>query len=506
MLFNSFPFIFLFLPIVFIIFFYTRKWVSVRASTCILVSASLFFYSYWNPIYVPLLLGSIITNYILGKKLSIQDNISLISRKNILIFGISANLALLCYFKYTDFLIVNTNALLDLSLEPTGIILPLALSFFTFQQIAYLVDCYRDQTADTNIIDYALFVSFFPQLIAGPIVHHKEMMPQFASMKKHINWSSNLSIGTIIFAIGLFKKVVLADNFAIYSSRFFDSIGSSVIHQGDAWFGASAYFFQIYFDFSGYSDMAIGLAYMFGIVLPINFNSPYKSTSIIDFWRRWHMTLSRFLRDYLYISLGGNRKGPSRRYINLALTMLLGGLWHGAAWTFVVWGALHGVFLAINHFWITILQKLGLSKTRENLIYKFLAFIVTTFIVLLCWVYFRSSDLETANRIIMSMMGLGETGYSKSYESFLNRKVINEFISLVFDTKLTVNTLALTVLTGSLALTLTAPNTAQIMRKLKHKMTLDWALTWPWVIACSLMISCSIIGLFGFSEFIYFQF
>ncbi|TVT47942.1 MAG: MBOAT family protein, partial [Sedimenticola thiotaurini] len=306
MLFNSYYFIFLFLPIVLAVYFLLlRK--DTEYPIVWLVFASLFFYGWWNPVYLFLIIASMVINYALGWSLSDGSGMTPINRKRILVFGIALNLSALGYYKYAGFFIENIKTLITNDFSFEEILLPLAISFFTFQQIAYLVDAYRGITKEYRFIHYALFVTFFPQLIAGPIVHHKEMLPQFlrvTSFKKNIE---NFSIGITIFTIGLFKKSVLADNVAQYSTPVFDAAAT-----GDslsffvAWGGAMAYTMQLYFDFSGYSDMAIGGARLFGIKLPLNFHSPYKATTIVEFWRRWHMTLSRFLRDYLYIPLGGN--------------------------------------------------------------------------------------------------------------------------------------------------------------------------------------------------------
>src|SRR4029078_9582961 len=250
------------------------------------------------------------------------------------------------------FIIETTNTIFNLQNSNVDIILPLAISFFTFQQIDYLADLYQNKAYVPSLLKYFLFNTFFPQLIAGPIVHHGEIIPQFENKKIFQLNARNLAIGFTIFFMGLFKKVAIADNIAPIANQVFHLANIGVTPTfWEAWTGAFIYSFQLYFDFSGYSDMAIGLACLFGISLPINFNSPYKATNIIDFWRRWHITLSRFLRDYLYIPLGGHRLGSGRRYANLVITMLLGGLWHGASWTFVVWGGLHGVYLMINHGW-----------------------------------------------------------------------------------------------------------------------------------------------------------
>jgi len=350
MLFNSYQFIFLFLPITLLGFHLLGKEGYNRTAIAWLVGASLFFYGWWNPAYLALILFSIVFNYGVGVSLGYAPNSP--KKKSVLFLGVASNLGLLGYYKYANFFIENINVITGAEIVLDQIILPLAISFFTFQQIAYLVDVYRDKVKEHNFLHYCLFVTFFPQLIAGPIVHHKEMLPQFAQAITYRLRAKHLAVGFTIFVIGLFKKVVLADGIAVYATPVFEIAEFNVaLTFFEAWGGALAYSFQLYFDFSGYSDMAIGIARMFGIRLPLNFNSPYKAISIIDFWRRWHLTLSRFFRDYVYIPLGGQRKGEIRRLVNLAITMLLGGLWHGAGWTFVFWGGLHGLFLVINHIW-----------------------------------------------------------------------------------------------------------------------------------------------------------
>lgn len=301
MLFNSYVFIFAFLPLVFFVYFFLNKKRLSTLAKAFLVSASLFFYAYWNVCYLPILLGSIVFNFLVSKFLVKHQS------KAVLIFGIVCNLALLGYFKYTDFFISNLNAIANTNLGLLHIALPLALSFVTFQQIAYLVDSYNKQTKENSFLNYCLFITFFPQLIAGPIVHHKEMMPQFANKFNLIKNYKFIALGLFVFSIGLFKKSVVADTFSIFANAGFDVERNLTFLQ--AWATSLSYTFQLYFDFSGYCDMAIGLALLFNIRLPINFNSPYKALNIQDFWHRWHITLSRFLRDYIYIPLGGNRGG-----------------------------------------------------------------------------------------------------------------------------------------------------------------------------------------------------
>ncbi|HBY87302.1 MAG TPA: membrane-bound O-acyltransferase family protein [Colwellia sp.] len=392
MLFNSFEFIFIFLPISFFIYFYLNKKRLTELSKSFLLISSLFFYSYWNTIYLPLILFSMTFNFSIGKHLAkMRENKRFISKKVILTIGIVSNVSLLVYFKYSDFFIGNFNLAVGSNFDLLHLALPLAISFYTFQQIAYLVDSYKGETKEYDFLSYAVFVTFFPQLIAGPIVHHSEMMPQFSKPKNNVINYTNISIGLFIFSIGLFKKVVIADSFAVWANEGFDI--STELSLFEAWVTSLSYTFQLYFDFSGYTDMAIGIALLFNIKLPINFNSPYKAVSIQDFWRRWHMTLSRFLRDYIYIPLGGNKKGNVSTYSNLFITFLIGGMWHGAGWTFIFWGALHGGALIIHRFWL----KMNVSMNI------FIAWFLTFNFVNITWVFFRAREWDDAIKVLNGM-------------------------------------------------------------------------------------------------------
>ena len=405
MLFNSYEFILAFLPITLLGFLLLGRFGDHRYALGWLVLASLFFYGWWNPAYLLLIGFSIAFNYMVGFMLGAGGHWP--GRKALLIFGIAVNLGLIGYFKYFEFLLTNTNAAFGTNFFVEHIVLPLAISFFTFQQITYLVDSYQQQAREISFLRYCLFVTFFPQLIAGPIVHHGEMLPQFAQAATYRLRFDNLAIGVTIFSFGLFKKAVLADGVAVYATPVFDdALAGGTPDLFTAWGAALAYTLQLYFDFSGYSDMAIGAARMFGIVLPLNFFSPYKATSIIDFWRRWHMTLSRFLRDYVYIPLGGNRQGHARRYGNLMATMLLGGLWHGAGWTFVLWGALHGGYLMINHAWDAAARRLGIASDRPGQARRFAGWLLTFLAVVVAWVLFRAESLDAALRMLEGMAGL----------------------------------------------------------------------------------------------------
>jgi D-alanyl-lipoteichoic acid acyltransferase DltB (MBOAT superfamily) len=393
-LFNSYQFIFFFLPAVFFLYFFLLKQRWIVGAKGFLVFASLFFYSWWNIDYLPLILSSMLFNYVVGSTLNETFKTIRTHKKTILTIGVVANLALLGYFKYSDFLIENLNMLTGASVPLLHLALPLAISFFTFQQIAYLVDSYRGETREYDFLNYALFVTFFPQLIAGPIVHHAEMMPQFASRWNAVKRYRHIATGLFVFSLGLFKKVVIADSFAQWANRGFD--GGVALNFFESWATSLSYTFQLYFDFSGYTDMAIGAALLFNIKLPFNFDSPYKALDIQDFWRRWHMTLSRFLRDYIYIPLGGNRKGEVRTYTNLMLTFLLGGIWHGAGWTFVFWGFLHGAALVLHRFW----KVLGFTLPT------FFAWLLTFLFINISWVFFRANEWGDAIRILKGMVGL----------------------------------------------------------------------------------------------------
>jgi alginate O-acetyltransferase complex protein AlgI len=396
MLFNTFSFFLVFLPVALVGYFFLSK-VSLRLSISFLLLASVVFYSYWDIAFLPLLLCSVATNYAVGRWISRKkEEKNNGGAKLALTLGLVFNLGLLSFFKYLDFFIATLVWVTGADIKPLGVTLPIGISFFTFTQIAYLMDCHSAEVREYKPENYGLFVTYFPHLIAGPILHHKDMMPQFDRAESHVFVPGRLVVGMLFFAVGLFKKVVLADGVARFVAPVFD-IGHAQLTSLEAWCGALAYTFQLYFDFSAYSDMAYGLSYMFGILLPINFNSPYKACSIIDFWRRWHMTLSAFLRDYLYIPLGGNRLGRARRYFNLFITMLLGGLWHGANWTFVIWGGLHGMYLVINH---AVRRLLG---ERKSVLISLLGWLVTFLAVVVGWVFFRAASLDIAIEVLRAM-------------------------------------------------------------------------------------------------------
>ncbi len=469
MLFNSYEFIFIFLPITLFIYFYLNSKKLVVPAKGFLVLSSLFFYSWWNVVYLPLILISILFNYVLGNTLSSNKKYKF-TKKSILIFGIIANVSLLGYFKYSDFFILNINLLLDNQVELLNLALPLAISFFTFQQISYLVDSYNNETKEYDFLNYALFVSFFPQLIAGPIVHHKEMMPQFANTWNLVKNYKNIILGLLIFSIGIFKKVVLADNFSIWATNGFDIAQELTLIE--AWITSLSYTFQLYFDFSGYVDMAIGASLMFNIKLPINFNSPYKSLDIQDFWRRWHITLSRFLRDYIYIPLGGSKNGKTNTYINLMATFLIGGFWHGAGWTFVFWGFLHGFALIINRLW----KNIGFNLP------VIIAWFITFNFVNITWIFFRAKEWTDAIKVLSSMFDFSNFG---SFLSILEFGVVNKTEGLVI--------LFLFVLSPCILLFFNNTNNIKIKNKYQ-------------ILFCAFLLTISILSLNKVSEFLYFNF
>lgn len=407
MLFTTSTFALLFLPVTLIGFFLVGRLAHTAAAAWLLI-ASLVFYGYWMPEFTLLLVASIAANFHLGLRIQRARAVSSAAARYWMVIGIVLDLGLLAYFKYANFFVGNLEAVLGFHWEIGQIILPIGISFYTFTQIAFLVDAYQGKVGETRWIHYGLFVTYFPHLIAGPVLHHAQMMPQFGDRSVYRFQMANFAGGMLIFCIGLFKKIVLADGVAPYADAVFDPVDKgAVTSSAEAWLAAVAYTLQLYLDFSGYSDMAIGLSWMFNIRLPFNFNSPYRATSISDFWRRWHITLSNFLRDYLYVPLGGNRLGAARRYLNLAATMLLGGLWHGASWTFVFWGGLHGLYLMVNHGFRAIVGVERLRTLDRNWVVKILGWGLTMLSVIVAWVFFRATTFAGAWQILTAMAGLG---------------------------------------------------------------------------------------------------
>ena len=471
MLFNSYPFVFGFLPLVLLGFALLARWQARTASIVFLILASLVFYGWWDWKYLFLILFSIAFNYSWGRLLQYRkrehDSTRALARRHVLALGVAVNLTLLGYFKYRNFFLDSLNAALGAHLPAPPLELPLAISFFTFEQIIYLVGAYHGEVGDHDFLSYGLFITFFPHLIAGPIVRYKDIIPQLTRRSTFLLSKKNLTTGLFVFAIGLFKKVIIADSFRGVVAAIFDRHGGLPLT--DAWGGALAFAIQIYFDFSGYTDMAIGLALMFNVRFPENFDSPYQARSIVEFWHRWHITLSTFLRDFLYIPLGGNRRGTPRTYENLMVTMLLGGLWHGANWTFVIWGGLHGVFLCVNHLWRQARRELPSA----------LSWPLTFLAVLIGWVFFRAQSFDRAGQILGAMIGLGEIPWNSA--------------------AVTIGLAEWKLILIALAIVFLAPNRQTIMGW-------RWSSDYIYAAAFAMMAGFSILRLANPPPFIYFQF
>ena len=479
MLFNSYEYLIYFLPLALAAYFLLGR----RATWAVgwLVACSLFFYGWWNPKYLPLILASIAFNFAIGRALHRGSQrvlgLSKGHAKALLACGIGANLLLLGVFKYADFAVRNAADLSGLPLALPHIVLPLGISFFTFTQIAYLVDVHRGQAKEPSLLNYALFVSFFPHLLAGPILHHSEMMPQFASPSNKRPQSFHLAAGLFLLVIGLVKKVCIADPLAPVAAVGFDH--PEALSALGAWLSVLAYTLQIYFDFSGYTDMALGAARMFNIQMPVNFDSPYHSTDIREFWRRWHMTLSRFLREYLYIPLGGNRLGDAHTAVNVMATFLLGGLWHGAAWTFVAWGALHGAGLVCLRAW----ERTGHRLPRA------IAWAVTFLFVMVTWVFFRASSLPAAGAMLRAMAGASAAD-AESWSEALRH-------GLAPDAQGSALVTAAALAIGLVVVALPRNSNA---------MALDFRPTWPRGAAVAVGLLWSVLQLGKVTPFLYFNF
>jgi alginate O-acetyltransferase complex protein AlgI len=486
MLFNSYAFLFAFLPATCLVYFALNRWLPGRAGLAWLFAASGFFYAHWNWKFLPLLLGSIVFNFAVGWMLQRHaERPGARPLKAGLAFGVIANLALLGYFKYADFFVANTNALLGAHWLLPQVILPLGISFFTFTQIAFLVDAYSGRAHELSFINYGLFVSFFPHLLAGPILHHGEMMPQFAQTANKRFSAANFWVGMTLLIIGLAKKVLIADEIAPWANAGFGHAGQ--MEFVDAWMAALAYTLQIYFDFSGYTDMALGMSWMLNIRLPLNFASPYQSRNIQEFWRRWHMTLSRFLRDYLYIPLGGNRKGPRLGLLFVLITFALGGLWHGANWTFVAWGVFNGLGVIA----VQLLDRAGWSLPRRA------AWAMTAVFTIVAWVLFRASSLGDALHIIAVMFGARGTGVNPAIAEWT--PLFNPATYTLTGLNLQLTTLWTgLVMVGGFAIAWGAPNSQTLL------------LRWRWSARLALIIAllavAALLNLDRVHEFLYFNF
>ena len=479
MLFNSYYFLFCFFPLVFIGYYLLMKLKFFETGKILMVASSIYFYGFFKPDYVPIFIISILVNYFLCRM--IQTINPTRWKKLLTAFGCLLNLGVLGYFKYTGFLFENLNILLNLQFAIPNIVLPLGISFYTFQQLSFLIDCYRGDRTAYSLTDYALFVTFFPQLIAGPIVLPSEMLPQFADpMRKKINWD-NMNQGLFIFSCGLAKKCFIADSLAFIVTQGFDTVTRLTV--AEAWIVSLAFTFQLYFDFSGYCDMASGIAKIFNIDLPLNFNSPYQATDFQNFWRRWHMTLGRFMMNYLYIPLGGNRKGTARTFLNLFVVFLFSGLWHGAGWLFLIWGGLHGGGILIHRLWRKAMDK-WCSGWK---IPKIPAILFTFFFVNIFWIFFRATTLDRAWNIVKSMFDFTYIlGTTKAFRRILTNFDIPK--NLLFG-----------ILIGAAAIAFLLPNSAKWQEIFKKH--------YRWrILATGVFLFIGISCLSRKSPFLYFNF
>lgn len=495
MLFSDPIYIFLFLPLVVVLYFFLNKFHLYKISTIWLVAASFFFYGYWNPKYLLLLSISLVVNFTIGKILSTKkeddyaESKSARKRKLLLVSGVIFNALMLGYYKYADFFIDNVNMALGTSFTMMNLVLPLAISFFTFQQIAYLVDAYKRKATEYGFLNYCLFVTFFPQLIAGPIVHHKEMMPQFGNQDNyHLNWD-NISMGIFIFSMGLFKKVFIADTFAVWAGIGYDS--NLTLTFFEAWGTSLSFMLQLYYDFSGYSDMAIGAALMLNIKLPVNFNAPYKSSNIAEFWQKWHITLMRWMRDYIFMPLRKSRSGELNAHFSIMVTFLFSGFWHGSGWLFIIFGILHGLALSTHRIW----KKHGVKMP------KYLGVTLTILFVNFTLLFFRSENISDVERVLSGMLGLNGIFVSSDFSQFI-KIITNEGLIVSYserDFALAFQTGVYIFIFGAVALL--ARNSMQIagdIKTLKIKHILFAAFTFMFALLANTQTTPS--------EFLYFNF
>lgn len=484
MVFNSFAFLLGFLPLslagYFVLAARNREW-GLRW----LLLVSLSFYGFWDWRFLPLLLVSLAGNYGLSRLIAATSQQG--RRRLLLAAGVTANLGLLGFFKYVNFFLSSLSAVSGLDLPLLSLLLPVGISFFTFTQIAYLVDIRHDKGTVPSFGHYLLFAAYFPYIVAGPILHHKEMLEQFADRQRQRFSTNDFAIGLALFIFGLGKKLLIADNLA--------SAFTPLFHQADpgffqAWLGMFAYTLQLYFDFSGYTDMAVGVSRMFGLKLPINFNSPYKAVNVSDFWQRWHISLSRFLRNYLYIPLGGNRAGQFNRYRNLMLTMLLGGLWHGANWTFVIWGGLHGLYLCIQHGWQ---HWVGSRYQARSPLRPWMGRTLTFIAVLVAWNFFRAPDVSSAMRVLAGMVGINGLSPLAGIEPLSYALLVGAAAIAFF-------------LPNSGELLLFAEKTYQGHRPAASLLPARFRPSPGWGVALGLLLALALLAMEKSSEFIYAQF
>ncbi len=425
MLFNSYIFLFQFLPVVFVVFVLAAFYAGAKARNLVLILFSIYFYSYTMPSDLWIVAFSILTNYAVTRFFVKYPD----RKRPLVVMGVIFNLTILGCYKYLNFFISILNHIPNLNIANVQTHLPLAISFFTFQQICFIVDQYRaSESQKVGFARYAAAVLFFPHLIAGPLVEYRKLIPQFAQDIKWSKWLPRIYMGIFVFVLGLSKKVILADSLSPFVDLVFGpDVNLREVNYLETVLGVISYTLQLYFDFSGYSDMAVGLGLMFGIILPFNFNSPYKATSIIDFWRRWHITLSNFLREYLYIPLGGSREGVLKHYRNLFLTMLIGGIWHGAGWHFVIWGSWHGVWICLVHF---------MRRNYPQVLSKIFGFrwvnqVLTLLVVVVGWVFFRAQDSDTAFEILNKLVRVDLTAlYAQIVEVYAKTLYTSLYIML----------------------------------------------------------------------------
>jgi D-alanyl-lipoteichoic acid acyltransferase DltB (MBOAT superfamily) len=505
MLFHTSEFIFLFLPAAVALHFILARF-SVGAAIVATTVTSLAFYTWWKPPFVALPVLSILANFYIARQIA---RVPEAAARRLLIIGIVANLAVLGWFKYADFVVSIFHGR-----KPGVPEVPLALSFTTFVQIAFLVDVWR-RRASVAVAPYAMFVAFFPHLIAGPIVRWSELGPQIADkLRYRVDWN-NIALGLTIFTLGLSKKVLIADRLAPHVAPVFEAAASGVpLTAIAAWGAALAYSAQLYFDFSGYSDMAVGLGLLFNLRLPINFAAPFRATSIIDLWRRWHISLSRFLRDFVYVPLGGGARGPARRTLNLFATMTLGGLWHGANWTFIAWGAFHGVLLALNHAW-----RLARGKREPTRAGRAAGWLATFIAFVVGMVFFRAADIGAAGQMLRAMAGFGNAPHAESIHvawdlwgirvGYISEDFVRAWLGghwSVIGTLLTA---------GALAVAFLIPDTMELTDYREGEPHTDWrrrvgALAWrpsvPWLVVLALLFGAVFANLLQFTEFLYYQF
>lgn len=486
LLFNSYIFILLFFPLCMFGYFALNRLRDQRVAMVFLLGMSLWFYGYFNPWYLPIMIFSIAGNYLAVK---LMDKCSQALRKVILLAALLGNLSVLFYYKYFDFFLENMNALAGTDFALRGIVLPLGISFFTFQQMSYVIDACRGEVRQYNLLHYSCFVSYFPQLVAGPIVTHDELIPQFLDQnKKCFSWEQ-FSPGLFLFSMGLGKKVLIADLFGRAANWGFGNI--SQLDTTNALLAILAYTIQVYFDFSGYCDMAIGLGRMMNLELPVNFDSPYKACTITEFWDRWHKTLTRFFTRYIYIPLGGNRKGALRTYLHVMIVFLVSGIWHGANWTFILWGCLHGVFSVMTRAAKPLVEKLP----------RWFNWMVTFAFLNLTWVFFRADSISDGMLMLQRLFS-GEFGpISSGIQEVFNVVEVTTTAQWLFDIdimSMCPNVMTVLIYTMTMALVLFAPNAHEKMQNLRYSF-LELAATVG-------VLVWSIMSLEGVSTFLYFNF